>query len=85
MELKEWKERNAKARKYAHFDEKVSLDNVWTYISNSDNIKKHGFYPFIHYEKVFNKFEKDNSKGNIKEKTRDLCYAAHIDRYIYSY
>ena len=60
MELKEWKERNAKARKYAHFDEKVSLDNVWTYISNSDNIKKHGFYPFIHYEKVFNKFEKDN-------------------------
>ena len=85
MELKEWKERNAKARKYAHFDEKVSLDNVWTYISNSDNIKKHGFYPFIHYEKVFNKFEKDNSKGHIKEKTRDLCYSAHIDRYIYSY
>ena len=62
MELKEWKERNAKARKYAHFDEKVSLDNVWTYISNSDNIKKHGFYPFIHYEKVFNKFKLEELK-----------------------
>ena len=55
MDLYEWKVKNATARKYAHFDEKVSLDKVWNYISNPDNIMKHGFYPFIHYEKKFNK------------------------------
>lgn len=85
MELEEWKEKNAKARKYAHFDDKVSLEKVWNYISCPSNIKRHGFYPFIHYEKKFNKFKKENGKGSIKEKSRHLCYSAHIDRYIYSY
>lgn len=40
------------------------------------------FYPFIYYEKKFNKFTR---KDGIKEKSRHLCYSAHIDRYIYSY
>ena len=53
MDLYEWKTKNANARKYAHFDEKVSLDKVWDYISDPTNIVKHGFYPFIHYEKKF--------------------------------
>lgn len=57
MDLYEWKVKNT-IGKYAHFDEKVLLDQVWNYISNPDNIMKHGFYPFIHYEKKFNKFTK---------------------------
>ena len=73
MDLYEWKVKNATARKYAHFDEKVSLDKVWNYISNPDNIMKHGFYPFIHYEKKFNKFTKKDGMGYIKEKSRHLC------------
>lgn len=85
MELEEWEEKNAKARKYAHFDDKVSLEKVWNYISVPSNVEKHGFYPFIHYEKKFNKFNRENGKGHIKEKSRHLCYSAHIDRYIYSY
>lgn len=85
MDLEVWKEKNKNARKYAHFDEKVSLEKVWNYISNPENIKKHGFYPFIHYEKIFDKFKKADGIGIIKEKTRDLCYSAYIDRYIYSY
>lgn len=85
MDLDKWKEKNKKARRYAHFDERVSLDRVWGYISNSDNIKKHGFYPFIYYEKKFNKYVKKENKGSINEKERKLCYCAHIDRYIYSY
>lgn len=43
MDLYEWKTKNANARKYAHFDEKVSLDKVWDYISDPTNIVKHGF------------------------------------------
>ena len=85
MDLYEWKTKNANARKYAHFDEKVSLDKVWDYISDPTNIAKHGFYPFIHYEKKFNKFTRKDGRGYIKEKSRHLCYSAHIDRYIYSY
>ena len=85
MELEEWKEKNKKAKKYAHFDEKVSLDQVWNYIKDPENIKKHGFYPFIHYVKKFNKFKKIDGVGRIKEKSRELCYSAHVDRYIYSY
>ena len=85
MDLHEWKVKNAAAKKYAHFDEKVSLDRVWNYIRNPDNITKHGFYPFIHYEKKFNKFTKKDGVGCIKEKSRHLCYSAHVDRYIYSY
>lgn len=85
MDLYEWKTKNVNARKYAHFDEKVSLDKVWDYISDPTNIVKHGFYPFIHYEKKFNKFTRKDGRGYIKEKSRHLCYSAHIDRYIYSY
>lgn len=85
MSLEIWKEKNAKARSYAHFDERVSLEQVWDYISNPDNVKKHGFYPFIHYEKKFNKYVREKGRGYIKEKSRHLCYSAHIDRYIYSY
>lgn len=73
--------KNKKSKNYAHFDERTSISNVWDYISNAENIKSHGFYPFIHYEKKFNKF----TKGAIKEKSRHLCYSSHIDRYIYSY
>lgn len=81
MELNNWKQRNRNAKKYAHFDEKVSLDKVWNYIKIPENIISHGFYPFIHYEKKFNKYK----KGEIVSKSRELCYSAHIDRYIYSY
>ena len=81
MNLEEWKEKNKKSKNYAHFDERTSISNVWDYISNAENIKSHGFYPFIHYEKKFNKF----TKGAIKEKSRHLCYSSHIDRSIYSY
>ena len=81
MEVGEWKEKNAKARRYAHFDDKVSLDRVWSYISNPNNIATHGFYPFIHYQKEQNKFK----QGEIVPKSRKICYSAHVDRYIYSY
>ena len=64
MDLYEWKTKNANARKYAHFDEKVSLDKVWDYISDPTNIVKHGFYPFIHYEKKFNIIYSKNSPSS---------------------
>lgn len=81
MTLEEWKEKNKYARKYAHFDKKVSLERAWPYVSNPDKVKHHGFYPFIHYTQEFNKY----SHGEVIPKKRELCYSAHIDRYIFSY
>ena len=83
MELERWKEKNKEPRKYAHFDEKISLNNIWNYISEPENIKRHGFYLFIHYEKKFSKYRKVDGIGEIQEKSRNLCYSAHVDRYIF--
>lgn len=82
-----WKEKNKRARKYAHFDNKVGLsEEVYKYIKNKNNIIKHGFYPFIYFENKLDKVYKDDkNKTCSKEKIRKLCYSAHIDRYIYSY
>ena len=73
----------AKSRKqYAHFDLRTDLQQQKDYVLSKDYIAKHGFYPFIHYQLRFDKFSKVSGK---KPKTRDICYAAHIDRCIYQY
>ncbi|MCR4436832.1 MAG: reverse transcriptase/maturase family protein [Clostridiales bacterium] len=82
MKLYEWKAKNKSRRNYAHFDNRVSLDDVWGYINNPKNIETHSFYPFIHYIQTFNKYSKE--KGIIK-KERELCYSAHIDRCIFQF
>ena len=83
MNLEQWKEKNNKCRRYAHFDVRVNLESVWPYISDPIRVEKHGFYPFIHYEKRLDKFDK--STGRIKKKSRHIFYSAHIDRYILQY
>lgn len=80
MDLEEWKIKHNGRRSYAHFDSKVSLDEVWKYISNPQNVSKHGFYPFIHYTLKFEKYNKSEGKA-LKE--REICYSAHIDRLIF--
>lgn len=67
---------------YAHFDFRTSIDAQKEYIINPDNIVKHSFYPFIHYEKTMIKFNKNKGK---KTKVRDICYASHIDTCIFQY
>lgn len=65
---------------YAHFDQRTDISKCRLYISNPNRVAKHGFYPFIHYEKIIKKYHKNSGK---KIKVRDICYAAHIDRCIY--
>lgn len=71
---------NKSKKGYAHFDLRTDISKSQNYITNPKNIALHGFYPFIHYEKKMIKYHK--SKGK-KIKTRDICYASHIDRCIY--
>ncbi len=68
-------------RYYAHFDYRTDLAKCWDRISDPQGIARHGFYPFIHYQKDMSKYSA--RKGGIKEKYRDICYAAHVDRCIF--
>lgn len=67
---------------YAHFDRRCNISSCAAYISDPAKVAVHAFYPFIHYEKDYTKY---SASGGKKPKTRDICYAAHIDRCIYQY
>lgn len=84
MDADEFKQRYPKyfVPQYTHFDRKMKLDDAFSYVTNSENIKKHKFFPFISYTKKIVKFSKD--KGQYT-KERVLCYAAHMDSLIYKY
>ena len=69
----------AKSKKYyAHFDCRTDIRKAAKNVTDPNWVAHHGFYPFIHYEKDCSKY---TSKGK-KDKKRDICYAAHIDRCI---
>ena len=82
--IQEWitsKETIEKSRRfYAHFDNRTDISICRDYISNPNNIAAHSFYPFIHYVKDMTKYHR--KKGKIP-KSRDICYASHIDRCIF--
>lgn len=75
-----------KDKQYTHFDAKKSHENFAERVENVNWVKKHGFYPFIHFGLNFDKYT-SNPDGTkyLKTKERDIYYAAHIDRYIYEY
>lgn len=86
MTDKEWLESDEAKEKsmrfYAHFDYRTNIGQQRVYLSDPENIKRHGFYPFIHYKQKQTKYSKAGGKT---DKERDICYAAHIDRCIYQY
>lgn len=67
---------------YAHFDHRIDIHKAAEFIENQDNVAFHGFYPFIHYTMEMVKYSKKSGK---KVKTREICYASHLDRCIYQY
>lgn len=71
---------------YTHLDIKKYHTNYQQRVENINWVSRHGFYPLIHFQMDCSKYTND-SKGNkfIKEKNRDIFYAAHIDRFIYEY
>ncbi|MEG0759631.1 MAG: reverse transcriptase domain-containing protein [Raoultibacter sp.] len=84
MDIEQRKELQHKKRapNYTHFDYRVSLDQCWGYISDPENVSRHGFYPFIHYEIKSRKI-KNGQKAD--PKVRNIFYAAHLDGWIYKY
>ena len=69
-----------KYKKYAHFDKRIHIEDAKKYIQPPSKVAAHSFYPFIHFT---NKRVKYSAANGRREKPRDLCYAAHMDSYIY--
>lgn len=84
MDYEYWVEKNNKPKRYAHFDNRISLKSSLKYITNPKNIEAHSFYPFIHYVRRYKKFDKESQKKR-KLKERNIFYASHIDTRIYQY
>lgn len=84
--INQWKNKNKINKLYPHFDRRKNSQSfgIEKYITNPKNIVKHSFYPFIHTQIIFKKFNKSNPKEP-KDKKRDISYSSHIDRLIYSY
>lgn len=82
-------------KNYLHFDYPISSEKIYLYVTNPENIKKHAFYPFIHFELTSRKIKKkgfkivDGKRQVIIEKQnpkiRPIKYASHIDGHIYAY
>ncbi|MFE0556492.1 reverse transcriptase domain-containing protein [Paenibacillus sp. NPDC058910] len=72
-----------KTKYFTHFDKRISFENVKDKIQNAEWVTQHGFYPFLHYKIIFNKYSRETKMK--KRKIRNIYYAAHIDGYIYSY
>ena len=71
---------------YTHLDIKKYHYDYQQRVQNLNWVSKHGFYPFIHFQMDCSKYTNDvNQNKYIKEKVRDIYYAAHIDRFIYEY
>jgi hypothetical protein len=74
-------------KNYLHFDYPLSFNKASDLVKNPDNISTHSFRPFLTFEVTSIKYVEDvNSIKKIrKEKKRPICYASHVDGYIYSY
>lgn len=75
-------------RGYAHFDPRVTLDNVAEFVVDPFRVAHHGFYPFIQFEITTKKYVRlgdNSSKKDVKVKPRKISYASHRDRCIYQY
>lgn len=77
--------RHSEQKKYAHFDTRVSLarSSIRNYVMNPAKIVTHSFYPFVHFQKKFSRYNKKNGNGEKIEKLRELYYGSHLDRCVY--
>ena len=72
-----------KYKNYAHFDKRMSIKKAEKLFLDDETINKHGFFPFINFKIKSRKFENNEKNKRTEPKTRDIYYAAHLDRYIY--
>ena len=74
-----------KDKYYTHLDVKKHHKDYQQRVQNINWVSRHGFYPFIHFQMDCSKYINDLEGNKFIKKSRDIYYAAHIDRFIYEY
>lgn len=78
-----------KTKGYMHFDHRINIEKVESYVTDQDKVAKHSFLPFIFYISSFDKYigKPNPTKNNhpIADKEREIMYAGHLDGFIYKY
>lgn len=84
-----------KIKRYLHIGLPLkSRDRNWVekYVSNTSNLEKHAFLPFIHRKKKVRKFRKeiahDGTRSKLRKpgiKVRELYFANHLDSNVFSF
>ena len=69
---------------YKHFGGRPKLENLFTYVIDAENIKKHPFYPFIYFIKKYYRLDKKMHRF-VVHKERKFCYSSPIDSCILKY
>lgn len=82
-------EKKYRTKTYIHFDRRVNIKTVESYVTDGDKVSVHSFLPLIHYivssEKFNQKKYKEKEIVFIDPKERDIKYAGHLDNHIYKY
>lgn len=78
-----WSAADVRLKNYPHLDPVISKSEAVRLATDPKYVTQHKFYPFLRYEKRWNRFAEKGGKG--KEKKRLIRYAARLDSYIFSY
>ena len=74
------------SKDYIHFDLPISQKNATKKVTSKDFVSKRAFFPLISFSIKSKKYVKQDDGTKIKKpKTREICYASHLDSHIYSY
>lgn len=74
------------SKEYIHFDLPISQKNATAKVKSKDFVAKRAFFPLISFNIKSKKYVKQDDGTRIKKtKTREICYASHLDSHIYSY
>lgn len=76
--------RPKRRKNYPHFDGHLSEVAIDALVKDPARVKRNPFFPFIVFEKKFNRFGVTTPR-NAREKVRQLRYAARKDAYIYEF
>jgi RNA-directed DNA polymerase len=74
-------------RGYRHFDYPRGFRTTQEIVTSSNKVKDHIFWPLLSYKKLERRFKGFKSDGTsyVRQKSRLICYAAHLDAQIYAY
>lgn len=85
--MTEWQVKGSDLKRYPHFDQVLSRDEIMAIVSDPKRVAQNKFYPLLRYSKRWQPFRREKGSGTPKPKPKDrpIRYAARRDAYIFAY